>query len=227
MNNRTRKQDFLDIAFGLFHEKGYEHTTVNDIIDGLQASKGGFYHYFKSKEDVLEAVANQYVEEEIAITLETVECKTNAAAKMSMIINGVMMQKLQYMEGRRLLSGLFEHDGNMKLLRKISENKMKKLYPPYKKVIEQGVAEGDFNTRYPSETTEQVLQMVIWLHSAIVKLISNSGKHPENFDIIRSKLEAYQEAIERLLGAEKGTVGLISIGDAILPGKKNAETEGG
>ena len=43
----------LDVAFRLFMEKGYEHTSIQDIIDHLGGlSKGAIYHHFKSKEDI-------------------------------------------------------------------------------------------------------------------------------------------------------------------------------
>ena len=47
----------LDVAYRLFMEKGYEYTSIQDIIDNLGGlSKGAIYHHFKSKEDILIAV---------------------------------------------------------------------------------------------------------------------------------------------------------------------------
>ena len=54
----------LNVAFRLFMEKGYEHTSIQDIIDNLGGlSKGAIYHHFKSKEDILEAVTNRMTED--------------------------------------------------------------------------------------------------------------------------------------------------------------------
>ncbi|MBE6888169.1 MAG: TetR/AcrR family transcriptional regulator [Ruminococcaceae bacterium] len=50
VNNRIK---ILNAAWKLFEEKGYEETTVDEIIEATQTSKGTFYHYFKSKEDLL------------------------------------------------------------------------------------------------------------------------------------------------------------------------------
>lgn len=50
----------LDTSLQLFLEKGYEHTTIQDIVDALgDLSKGAIYHHFKSKEEIIEAVANR------------------------------------------------------------------------------------------------------------------------------------------------------------------------
>ncbi len=54
----------LDVASRLFLEKGYEHTSIQDIIDHLGGlSKGAIYHHFKSKEDILVAVTERMTEE--------------------------------------------------------------------------------------------------------------------------------------------------------------------
>ena len=50
VNNRIK---ILNAAWKLFEEKGFEETTVDEIIEATQTSKGTFYHYFKSKEDLL------------------------------------------------------------------------------------------------------------------------------------------------------------------------------
>lgn len=47
------KNQIMDAAWELFLEKGYENTTVNDIIRKVGTSKGGFYYYFKAKEELL------------------------------------------------------------------------------------------------------------------------------------------------------------------------------
>lgn len=50
------KQQIIDAAWKLFHEKGYDNTTVNEIIRDANTSKGGFYYYFKAKDDLLNSL---------------------------------------------------------------------------------------------------------------------------------------------------------------------------
>ncbi|MGB6371054.1 MAG: TetR/AcrR family transcriptional regulator, partial [Atribacterota bacterium] len=50
-----RRTEFLDTAQELFFTKGYEQTAVETIIKKMGLSKGTFYYYFKSKEDLLDA----------------------------------------------------------------------------------------------------------------------------------------------------------------------------
>ena len=49
----TTKARLAESAWKLFYEKGYDNTTIEDIVDDSGTSKGSFYHYFKSKDDLL------------------------------------------------------------------------------------------------------------------------------------------------------------------------------
>ena len=55
----VRKQELLDAALQLFTEKGYEGTSINDIIKKVGVTKGAFYYYFKSKEEVLDILTER------------------------------------------------------------------------------------------------------------------------------------------------------------------------
>lgn len=55
------KENILVAATQLFMEKGYEQTSIQDILDVTKLSKGGLYHYFKSKDEILEAVMQKRV----------------------------------------------------------------------------------------------------------------------------------------------------------------------
>lgn len=57
-----KRQEMLAVAERLFCTKGYEATSVQDILDVLHASKGGFYHHFASKEMVLDTLCTQRAE---------------------------------------------------------------------------------------------------------------------------------------------------------------------
>ncbi len=62
-----RRAELLDIAQGVFLEKGFEAATINDILAAAALSKGGFYHHFKSKDDVLNALRSRYTQQFLEI----------------------------------------------------------------------------------------------------------------------------------------------------------------
>ena len=63
-----RKNEIIDTAAFLFMEKGYDRCSVNDILNKIGIAKGTFYHYFKSKEDVLDAAVDKMSEQITMLT---------------------------------------------------------------------------------------------------------------------------------------------------------------
>lgn len=56
MNPQTTREHIVEAADRLFYRQGYEHTSFADIADVVQISRGNFYHHFKTKDDILDAV---------------------------------------------------------------------------------------------------------------------------------------------------------------------------
>ena len=66
----------LDVSYRLFMKKGYEHTSIQDIISHLGGlSKGAIYHHFKSKEEILMAVSDRMTEESNQLLVRIRDCK--------------------------------------------------------------------------------------------------------------------------------------------------------
>jgi TetR/AcrR family transcriptional regulator, transcriptional repressor for nem operon len=56
MRAKSTRHQIIEAADQLFYENGYEHTSFSDIADTVQISRGNFYHHFKSKDEILDAV---------------------------------------------------------------------------------------------------------------------------------------------------------------------------
>lgn len=61
----ARRNELLDSAQALFFSKGCEATTITDIMESAGVSKGGFYHHFTAKEDLLEALGERLATETV------------------------------------------------------------------------------------------------------------------------------------------------------------------
>lgn len=59
----VRLDELMNAAEGLFLEKGVESTTISEIVEASQVAKGTFYHYFSSKNQILEALAKRYTDQ--------------------------------------------------------------------------------------------------------------------------------------------------------------------
>lgn len=58
-----RKNEILDAAGILFTEKGYDNTSVTDIMNAVGIAKGTLYHHYKSKEDILNALIKRQTDD--------------------------------------------------------------------------------------------------------------------------------------------------------------------
>src|SRR5947199_10224002 len=68
----VRRNEILDVAQRLIYARGYEQMTIQDILDDLQISKGAFYHYFDSKQTLLEALVERMGEGAVQLLLPIV-----------------------------------------------------------------------------------------------------------------------------------------------------------
>jgi AcrR family transcriptional regulator len=57
-----RKNELMDIALEFFFTKGFENTTIGDIVKKAGVAQGLFYYYFNSKNDILDAAINRYID---------------------------------------------------------------------------------------------------------------------------------------------------------------------
>ena len=75
-----RKNEILDNAEKLFGTKGYSKTTINDILLAVGIAKGTFYYYFKSKEEVMDAIVMRFIDNGIE-NIEAIAQNKNLNAK--------------------------------------------------------------------------------------------------------------------------------------------------
>ena len=80
-----KKEEIIDVALQLFFENSYEQTTITSIMKKMNLSKGGMYHYFSSKEEILEAVVNKVLLEELVEFEHTIENDHTLASKFTLL----------------------------------------------------------------------------------------------------------------------------------------------
>ncbi|MDR1634261.1 MAG: TetR/AcrR family transcriptional regulator [Bifidobacteriaceae bacterium] len=196
----------LDAAAELFARKGYDATTVGDILEVVGMGKGTFYHYFKSKEEVLEAVVDRVV----ARVVEHVEAIADAPGldghtKLRQMIAGVNVS--QTPDGA-IIEVL--HDAANERLHQASITRtVQAVAPIMARAIEQGVAEGVYSTPRPFETIEFLL--------AGDTAIFDSGAYTGTPEQFAARAAEFVRIAELALGAAEGSFGF-------LLGAQNSET---
>lgn len=192
-NPADRKAEIIRAARKLFLAKEYEKTTLQDVMDYLKIAKGTIYHYFDSKEDLLEAVVIDMVDAQLAeIQAKLKEFKGNALEKIEKLIEFSNMTK----EEPELLDHLHRPTHAGMHIRILAETLIK-LTPLYEKLIQQGCDEGIFHTEYPRECAELLLSGM--------QFLTDTGIYPWTTEDLKRRARAFPTLIERQLKAAPGS----------------------
>ena len=222
-NPDVRRREILDVAQRLFYLKGYERTSVQDIIAEIGIAKGTFYHYFGSKLDLLDAMIERMIEQTLQ-SLEPLVADDHLSAleKIERFINDLADSKVENKTFFRDLLNIWYKDENAILRQKANTTSVVKTMPLLAKIIEQGIAEGTFATGYPADIAEIVLQIMQSLSDTLAKIILNEAHNDDTLAIIERKTMVYHHAIERTLNAPPGSIKLFNL-DQIKPWLEGTE----
>lgn len=186
-----RRAEIVKTARDLFLIKDYGKTTMQDFMNHLGIAKGTIYHYFKSKEELLEAVVEDIVNEHLE--------------KMGTLVqetNGNALQKIQAVieagskvAAPSVLEKLHER-GNEAMHTRLLVATLMKQAPIYAKLIQQGCEEGVFQTLFPLECAEFIL--------SAVQFLTDQGICPWNQEDLIRRTKAFPTMIEQLLQAPSG-----------------------
>lgn len=157
----------LETAFRLFMEKGYEHTSIQDIIDQLGGlSKGAIYHHFKSKEDILVAVTDRMTEESNQM-LADIRDRTdlNGKEKLKKIFKDSICRPVQ----DEIFTVAPNLSNNPRLIFSILRETVDEAAPDYiLPIMKQGISDGSIQTDYPAQLAELVMLAAnIWMNPMI------------------------------------------------------------
>ena len=192
----------LDVASRLFMEKGYEHTSIQDIIDNLGGlSKGAIYHHFKSKEDILVAVTDQMTEESNRM-LAVIRDRPDLSGrdKLKSIFKESILRPVQ----DEIFTAAPNLGDNPKLLFSIFSETIREAAPDYiLPIIRQGIADGTIITVYPEQLAELIILVAnIWTNPMIFD--NTPEESYAKFMIFRQMMQGFgldivdDEMLERL-----------------------------
>lgn len=157
----------LDTACRLFMKQGYEHTSIQDIIDHLGGlSKGAIYHHFKSKEDILEAVTGQMTAESNQMLAAIRDCTgLNGQEKLKTIFKASIKRPVQ----NDIFTVAPNFHKNPRLLFSLLHDTIDQTAPHYiLPIIQQGIEDGSIKTDYPRQLAELILLTAnVWMNPMI------------------------------------------------------------
>ncbi|MBN2396223.1 MAG: TetR/AcrR family transcriptional regulator [Candidatus Atribacteria bacterium] len=205
--HQERKKEFLDTARKLFFTQGYEQTPVEAIIKKVGLSKGSFYYYFKSKEDLLDELTKVLIIHILDEVKQTVQRNDlDAVIKLNKTFAAIGSIKLENIALIKTLQKAFYDDRNIYFRYKVYQNSTDMLAPEFAKIIRQGIEEGTFHTPYPEENARMFFELSFILSEKIPKLMIEMDHFPENAEKIERELGNFQFTIERIVGADSGSI---------------------
>jgi len=209
-NYHERKDEFLDTAQQLFFTQGYDQTSVDAIIRKIGLSKGTFYYYFKSKEDLLDQLTCKMGEKILEEVKKIADRKDlDAIDKLNEAYAVTGSVKLENIELLKVLIKVLYNDRNLFFRYKIFLKFTELITPEFTKIIRQGVNEKLFNTPYPEEAARLIFEIANTFSGQIPTLIIDLDENPENLKKVEREFKVYENAIERIIGAKEGTFNII------------------
>jgi AcrR family transcriptional regulator len=189
-----RKADILRTARKLFKTKEYEKTTMQDVMEALNIAKGTIYHYFKSKEELLEAVIEDIIEENFDKMQNLIKAaaEENALEKMKLLVKAGRIAA----DNNDILDHLHQ-PGNYAMHTRLLAAILIKHAPLYAELIRQGCEEGIFKTETPLECAEFLLSGV--------QFLTDVGIYPWTQQDLTRRMQAFPKLIEQLLLATPGS----------------------
>jgi AcrR family transcriptional regulator len=210
-----RRNEILDGAQALFFERGYERTTINDVIAKVGISKGGFYHHFNAKEDLLEGITARLAQDAVARVRDILD---NPALGALARLNGFLARSRQMkVEDAPKIRAAFDvvfRPENLLLYHRINAASIAVMRPVLAGIIAQGKAEGVFTVPDADAAAEIVLHLGASTHDAVARAIAASGTAEEDaaIEALDQRLRFHGIAIDRILGLPDGSLTFVEPG---------------
>jgi AcrR family transcriptional regulator len=207
----VRREELVDCAQRLFLGRGYEKTTINDVIAATGLSKGAFYHHFRSKEDLLQAIAERFARESLAfVTALQRDPSLDALKRLNSLLALSRDWKLEHIRDLRAMFTTLLRPENAMLYHRIVEAVFGVLAPALASIIEQGIAEGRFDVADARTAADTLLWLGNGRRPIVMRGLTLAESDVEaGLSLMLTRIRAEEAIIDRILGLEPGSVDVV------------------
>ena len=185
-----RKQELLRIAYQMFIQKGYEETSIDEIIAEAHIAKGTYYYYFPSKESTLEEVINMMISDEVQRAREVLSSPIPIPQKLVSVITSLRPE-----QNESNIADTLNQKENIIMHEKISRRIVDEAVPLLSEVVSEGIEQGMFTCDHIEERVRMILIMSQHLF--------------DNGNFTEGDIEVFIDMVEKTLGAQSGILGFI------------------
>lgn len=213
----VRRAELLDCAQRLFLTRGYERTTVNDVIGATGLSKGAFYHHFRAKEDLLEAIADRFARQSLDRIQELRSLGgLNALQRLNLFLALTREWKGEHIAELRAMFTTLLDPQNAVLYHRIVEAVSKVLAPALGEIIARGEAEGVFDPGDATLAAEVLLGLSDGRRAVVIAALDKGETDVDAaVSMIVARLRAEEAIAGRILGLRAGAVDLLGSEDSL------------
>jgi AcrR family transcriptional regulator len=190
-----RKHELISAAERLFLTKGYEQTSVSDIVKDINVAQGTFYYHFRSKADILEEVVKKHIFSLVERICSVVEKK-----EMDVVVklNKFFDTLVKFGTLNKELVSFIHQQSNLVLHERLGNITIARLVPLLSKIIQDGVTEGIFTVRYPIEVARFILL-------GIGEMFHDPEMLRDAKRIKKARITV-EQSVARVLGIEEGSI---------------------
>ncbi|ESY74644.1 TetR/AcrR family transcriptional regulator [Mesorhizobium sp. M0051] len=212
-----RSAELLDCAQRLFFERGYDNTTVEDIIRAAGLSKGAFYHYFASKEALLEALAARLARDSLAELQPMLDDPSlGPVGRLNALFAGSQRLNVELAPQLRTTFAVLFRPENVVLFHRVDLAARELALPLIADLLKKGSEEDAFDVPDPLAFADMLLQIRLIFRDVMHRALrqADQGNIEEAARLLEERLRLYGVAIDRLLKLPDGTIKAVEPGFA-------------
>jgi AcrR family transcriptional regulator len=210
----AKRNKILDFAQALIYSKGYERMTIQDILNGLQISRGALYHYFDSKKGILVALVDRMgsvAEHALRPIIE--DPNLSALEKFNRYFAAGASWKNTQKDLIVSLLSMWFSDENAFIRQKMTVEALTRTARLLVPMIRQGVEEKVFTTQFPEEAAVIITGVFLNLTDTLIARLLARERGLASIQELGPILDAYRDAVERILGAASGSLNIVKADD--------------
>lgn len=188
-----RRNEILDIAVKLFASKGYEETSVSDIMNEVGIAKGTLYYHFKSKEEILNGIIER-MQSVVLLNARTVANNPKLSVH-DKVLQTLLALKIKESGSEEIFMEVHKPQ-NALMHQKMLNMMIANITPILAQIVEEGNKKGVFNCKYPYESSE--------LFIVYGNIIFDDGYIVLSNEEMMSRMLAFIGNMERVLGTKEG-----------------------